>query len=81
MSFLKPHGPVTSRWLFYIQGQAPQTFSSAVSRSERRKTGKGPGKGLPRAWPSVDNQALSAGCLSMTGLCLNLTRRQRLVRT
>lgn len=75
--FLKHHGPITSIWLFYIEGQAP----SAISKSERRKTGKGPGKGLLRAWPPGDNQSFSAGCLSMTGLCLNLTRRQRLVWT
>lgn len=63
----------TVRWLFYIQGQAPKAFSSAVSSSEKRKTGKGLGKGLPRARPLVANQALSSGCLSIRGLCLNLT--------
>lgn len=63
----------TVRRLFYIQGQAPKAFSSAVSSSERRKTGKGLGKGLPRAWPLVANQAFFPGCLSIRGLCLNLT--------
>lgn len=83
MSFLTIHSPTvfTFRWLFYIQGQAPKAFSLAVSRSERRKTGKGLGKGLPRAWPLVANQTLSAGFLSIRGLCLNLTTRQRLVWT
>lgn len=70
----------TIRRLFYIQGQAPTAFCSAVSSSERRKTGKGLGKGLPRARPLVANQTLSPGCLSIRGLCLNLNTDKDLLR-
>lgn len=63
----------TVRWLFYIQGQAPKVLSSAVSSSEKGKTGKGLGKGLARAWLLVANQTCSLGCLSMQDFCLNLT--------
>lgn len=53
--------------------QNPRLSPPPVCRSAKREPGKGLQKGLPRVWPSVANQTLSPGCLSIPGFCLNLT--------
>lgn len=48
-------------------------------REERREEVSG--KGLPKGWPLEANHTPSAGFLYISGFCLDLTTRQRLVQT